>query len=92
MGGFGGDVGWEEKQEQRRGRGGGRKKILRLAPIKAGGVFFRLRLAAAVTDGCVCACVHGHECLCACVHIVAGLIRQRFLGTQEDVGEGPCGS
>lgn len=43
----------------RKSSGGGEEegggKMLRLAPIKAveeGGVFFRLRLAAAVTDGC----------------------------------------
>lgn len=51
--------GWEEKQQHGEEEG---EKMLRLAPIRAGGGrrrVFRLRLAAAVTDGCVCACVQG---------------------------------
>lgn len=55
-------------------------------------MFFRLRLAAAVTDGCVCARVCTGASVYVRVHIVAGLIRQHFPGTREDVGEGPCGS
>lgn len=55
-------------------------------------VFFRLRLAAAVTDGlCMRISVQSVSVYVA-VHVVTGLIRQHFLGTQEDVGEGPCGS
>lgn len=54
-------------------------------------VFFRLRLAAAVTDG-LCMRMSVRVCVYVPVHVVAGLIRQHFLGTREDVGEGPCGS
>lgn len=54
--------------------------------------FFRLRLAAAVTDRlCMRMSVQAVS-VCAAVRVVAGLIRQHFLGTREDVGEGPCGS
>lgn len=30
--------------------------------------------------------------MCVYVHAIVELIRQRFPGTPEDVGEGPCGS
>lgn len=79
------------------GEGGG-KKMLRLAPIKAGrrrtARFFCLRLAAAVTDG---SCVRERASargagVYVSVRAIAVLIRQHFLGTREDVGEGPGGS
>lgn len=73
----------------------GGEKMLRLAPIKAGGGgqrVFSLTPGSSGDRRVVCA----DECTGASVyvpvHIVAGLIRQHFLGTREDVGEGPCGS
>lgn len=57
------------RKSSRGGEEGGRKKCfawLQSKRAEEGGVFFRLRLAAAVTDGCVCERVCGCECLCAC--------------------------
>lgn len=86
--------GWEEKQQRRRGRG--RKKImLRLAPIKAGGGGQRVFSLTPGSSGDR-RVVYANECtgvsVYVPVHVVVGLIRQHFLGTREDVGEGPCGS
>lgn len=75
---FGGAVGEEG------GESGGKKKMLRLAPIKAGGGGRRVF---SLTPGS-----GGDRRVCAPVRVVAGLIRQHFPGTREDVGEGPCGS
>lgn len=76
---------------------GEKKKLLRLAPIKPGGggrrvFFFFLFSLTPGSSGDRRLCTRVCVCVSACAHTVAGLIRQRFPGTQEDVGEGPRGS
>lgn len=83
---------------KRDGEGGGEKKNASLGSNQSGAeedsAFFRLRLAAAVTDG---SCVRERASargagVYVSARAIAGLIRQHFLGTREDVGEGPGGS
>lgn len=72
-----------------------RKKMLRLAPIKAGRGWQQRFFAYAWQQRrqrVVCAHVCTSASVNVRVHVVTGLIRQCFPGTREDVGEGPGGS
>lgn len=85
-------VGWEEKQQWV--RGWGRKKWLICLQSKQAEdsvVFFFLLMPGSGGDR---RGVYANERASVYVlpRIVAGLIHQHFLGTREDVGEGPCGS
>lgn len=76
----------------------GKKKMAHLPPIKAGRgqrwVFVFLGFLLMPGSGGDRRSVYANECASVYVlaRIVAGLIRQHFPGTREDVGEGPCGS
>lgn len=73
----------------------GKKKMAHLLPIKAGRgqrrfLFFLLMPGSGGDRRGVYA--NERASVYVLARIVAGLIRQHFLGTREDVGEGPCGS
>lgn len=92
LGGGGGGEGWEKKAAAAVKRKGEEKCFAWLQSKRGGGRRVFSLTPGSSSDRRLCVSLRARVLTCMRARITAGLIRQRFPGTREDVGEGPGGS